>query len=119
MRSRSGLAVLAKGAAIAAMSAFVVNSADALTLPDVSAMHAAFEPTRTVFQEGVDAAHVDKVWWCRWGCGWGWRPYGWGAPAVAAGVVAGAAVAAAATAPPPGCWRRVWGYYGWRWARVC
>jgi hypothetical protein len=21
--------------------------------------------------------------------------------------------------PYGGCWRRVWGYYGWQWARVC
>jgi hypothetical protein len=64
------------------------------------------------------AGHVDKVWWCRWNCGWGWRrPWGWGPGAVVAGAVVGTAAAAAAYNNR--CWRRVWGPYGWQWARVC
>jgi len=77
------------------------------------------------------ATQVEKVWWCRWGCGgWGWRGgwgyrgpgWGWGPAAVAGGVVAGAAVGAAVAARPypyP-CWRQVYGPDGaWRWERVC
>ncbi|MBV8474431.1 MAG: hypothetical protein JO234_13520 [Hyphomicrobiales bacterium] len=73
------------------------------------------------------SAQVQKVWWCRWGCGgWGWRGWGWG-PAVAGGVVAGAAVGAAVAASRPypypyggPCWRRAYDYYGRPyWRQMC
>jgi hypothetical protein len=67
---------------------------------------------------------IEKVWWCRWGCGpsWGWRRTGWGywgPGAFVGGLAAGAVVGAAVAAPGP-CWRRWIGPYGGvHWARVC
>ncbi len=105
-------------AAIAAiaMIAAQIAPATAFTLPSPAGVEKAVSP------------QLEKVWWCRWGCGpgWGWRGgyWGyWGAPAVVAGVAAGAVVGAAVAAPyayPYGCWRRVIGPYGGvHWARAC
>ena len=80
-------------------------------------------------------ASLDTVQWHHGG-GWhggGWHG-GWGPGAVIGGLAAGALVGGALAAPYygygygypyygggpyGGCWRRVWGYYGWQWARVC
>jgi hypothetical protein len=111
MRQKTG-AVSGAIAAIA-MIAAQISPAAALTLPSPAGLEKAVTP------------QVEKVWWCRWGCGgWGWRGpgWGWGAGAVAAGVAAGAVVGAAAASAPyyGGCWRRVVGPYGGvHWARVC
>ena len=103
-------------AAIAMMAA-QISPATALTLYSPAGAEKAVSP------------QVEKVWWCRWGCGpgWGWRGgrWGyWGAPAVVGALAAGAVVGAAATAPYygyyGGCWRRVIGPYGGiHWVRVC
>ncbi|HME85470.1 MAG TPA: hypothetical protein VKG91_13195 [Roseiarcus sp.] len=116
MRSKTG--ALTGAIAAIAMVAAQIGPATALTLPSPAGVEKAASP------------QVEKVWWCRWGCGpgWGWRGgrWGyWGAGAVAAGVAAGAVVGAAAAAPYygysyGGCWRRVVGPYGGvHWARVC
>jgi hypothetical protein len=116
MRSKTG--ALSGAIAAIAMIAAQIGPATALTLPSPGGVEKAVSP------------QVEKVWWCRWGCGpgWGWRGgrWGyWGAGAVAAGVAAGAVVGAAAAAPYyggyyGGCWRRVVGPYGGvHWARVC
>src|SRR6516162_5212586 len=100
MKSRTGTFL----SAIAAISmvAAQVSPAAAFTLPSPAGVEKAVSP------------QVEKVWWCRWGCGgWGWRRggWGWGAGALAAGVAAGALVGAAVAAPayPYACWRRVIG----------
>lgn len=102
-------------AAIAMMAA-QINPATALTL---------YSPAGA---EKAVSSQVEKVLWCRWGCGrgWGWRggSWGyWGAEAVVGALAAGAVVGAAA-APyysyPYGCWRRAIGPYGGAtWVRVC
>jgi hypothetical protein len=102
--------------AIAAISmlAAQIGPVAAFTLPSPAGVEKAVSP------------QVEKVWWCRWGCGrgWGWRGgrWGfWGPAAVGGAVVAGAAVGAAVASPAPyPCWRRVVGPYGGiHWARVC
>jgi hypothetical protein len=111
MRSKTG--ALSGAIATIAMIAAQIGPATAFTLPSPAGVEKAVSP------------QVEKVWWCRWGCGrgWGWRGggWGWGAGAVAAGVATGAVVGAAVTAPYyGGCWRRVIGPYGGvHWARVC
>jgi hypothetical protein len=113
MKSKTGT-FLGAIAAIS-MTAAQMSPAAAFTLPSPAGVEKAVSP------------QVEKVWWCRWGCGpgWGWR-YGrwgyWGPGAVAAGVAAGAVVGAAVAAPYyyGGCWRRVIGPYGYvHWVRVC
>ena len=113
MTMRQKIGAFSGAIAAIAMMAAQISPAMAFTLPSSAGVEKAVSP------------HVEKVWWCRWGCGhgwgWGWRggSWGyWGAGAVAAGAVAGAAVA---TAPYyGGCWRRVVGPYGGvHWARVC
>jgi hypothetical protein len=109
MRQKTG--TLSGAIAAIAMVTAQISPAAALTLPSPAGVEKAVWP------------QVEKVWWCRWGCGWGWRGGGWGwrAGAVAAGVAAGTVVGAAAAAPYyGGCWRRVIGPYGGvHWARVC
>jgi hypothetical protein len=113
MRQKTG--ALSGAIAAVAMMAAEISPAAALTLPSPAATEKAISP------------QVEKAYWCRWGCGWGWRrpwgwgwrrPWGWGwgwrygrwgywGPGVAGTVVAGS------------CWRRVLGPYGWHWVRVC
>jgi hypothetical protein len=99
MSIRSRLVATLAGAAMLAGS---LGDASALTLPTPSleqAYNASFQ--------------IEHAYWCRWGChpgwgyrrwgyggGWGYRRYGWG-PGWG------------------GCMRRVWGPWGWHWARVC
>jgi hypothetical protein len=110
---RQKISALSGAIAAVAMVAAQISPAAAFTLPSPSGVEKAVSP------------QVEKVWWCRWGCGpgWGWRAGRWGywGPAVAAGVVTGAVVGAAVAAPYyGGCWRRVVGPYGGvHWARVC
>ena len=98
-------------AGVAMIGATMNESASAFTLASPS-----------IGEQFSTAGHVDKVWWGWRGGGgygyrgWGYRPWGWGPGAFAAGAVVGGAAAAAAY---NGCWRRVWGPYGWHWARVC
>ena len=101
----------------------------------MSAPASAFTLASPSIGDHFSAGQVDKVWWGWRGGGWGWRGgwgyrpwgwgyrpwgwrggWGWGPGAFAAGAVVGTAAAAAAY---NGCWRRVWGPYGWQWARVC
>ena len=110
MRSKTG--AFSGAIAATAMIAAQIGPATAFTLPSPAGVEKAVSP------------QVEKVWWCRWGCGW--RGWGWGAGAVAAGVATGAVVGAAAApyyyAPYyyGRCWRRVVGPYGGvHWARVC
>jgi hypothetical protein len=112
MRSKTG--ALSGAIAAIAMIAAQIGPATAFTLASPAGV------------EKVVSPQIEKVWWCRWGCGWrggGWRGggWGWGAGAVAAGVATGAVVGAAVAAPHyGGCWRRVIGPYGGvHWARVC
>ena len=130
LRSR---ALLALGAAMSLVAG--VGPAGAFGLgPEYLPAATTDQTSVAVYREGVDAAKVENVWWCRWGrCGgygYGWhRGWGWGAPVVgglAAGAIVGGALAAPYYAGPyypgpyyGGCWRRVWGYYGWRWVRYC
>ena len=110
MRSKTG--ALSGAIAAIAMIAAQIGPATAFTLPSPAGVEKAVSP------------QVEKVWWCRWGCGpgWGWRggSWGyWGAPALVGGAIVGAAVAAP-YAYPYGCWRRVIGPYGGiHWVRVC
>jgi hypothetical protein len=110
---RQKISALSGAIAAVAMVAAQICPAAAFTLPSPGGVEKAVSP------------QVEKVWWCRWGCGpgWGWRYGRWGywGPAVAAGVVTGAVVGAAVAAPYyGGCWRRVVGPYGYvHWARVC
>jgi hypothetical protein len=108
-----------------AMSLFAAcGPAGAFTLsPEYLPAAPADQLSIAVYREGVEAPKVEHVW-CRWGCrGWGWRGggwhggWGWGGPAV----VGGLAAAGPYWGGPyyGGCWRRVWGYYGWRWVRFC
>jgi hypothetical protein len=99
----------------AAMCALSLNPASALTIPAPTA------------DRLVAPAQVDKVYWRR---GWGWGP-----GAVIGGLAAGALLgsyyggyygpgyAPGYYGPGPdyygACWRRVWGPFGWRWARLC
>src|SRR5271165_6585716 len=96
MRSKTG--ALSGAIAAIAMIAAQIGPATAFTLPSPAGVEKAVSP------------QVEKVWWCRWGCGpgWGWRggSWGyWGAPAVVGradnraaddggGAIVGAAVAA-------------------------
>jgi hypothetical protein len=113
--SRSNYKLSAVAALVsAAMLTLPLDQASAFTL---SASHQSFA-----------SAPVEKTWWRG---GWGWRGgrWGWWGPgAVIGGLAAGAIVGSALAAPYygypgpygyGGCWRRVWGYYGWQWARVC
>jgi len=109
--------------ASAAMLALPTGEASAFTLSAPS-------------KQAVTSAPIENAQWHHGG-GWhggGWRA-GWGPGAVFGGLAAGAIIGGALAAPYygygygygypyaygayDGCWRRVWGYYGWRWARVC
>ena len=117
MSSRGFLRCSVSTLAGVAMLAVSLSPASALTLVAPS------------LEQPFASSQIEKVWWCRWGCGWAWRGPGWGPAAVAGGVVAGtvagAAIAgSAAYAAPPvyygPCWRRWIGPYGRvRWRRVC
>jgi len=119
LKSRAMLAVGAAMSLIAACGPASAFTASPETLPAVQAD----QSTIAVYREGVDTPKVEHVW-CRWGrCGWGWGP-----GAVIGGLAAGALVGGALAAPYygggpyypyGGCMRRVWGYYGWQWVRVC
>jgi hypothetical protein len=123
-------AMLALGAAMSLFAA--VGPAGAFSVsPEYLPAPTTDQSTIAVYREGVDAPKIDNVWYCRWGCrGYGWRRgWGWGAPAVVGGLAAGAIIGGALAAPYyagpyypgpyGGCWRRVWGYYGWHWVRYC
>ncbi len=105
---RSKIGALSGAIAAIAMIAAQIGPATALTLPSPAGVDKAVSP------------QVEKVWWCRWGCGhgWGWRHGGWGywGPGAVVGALAAGAVLGAAAAPyygyPNGCWRRVIGSYG-------
>jgi hypothetical protein len=136
MLSRRWVSRLSAVLASAAMLAASMEPAPAFTLAAPS------------LEQSVAAAQIEKAWWRRWGCGWGcgWGPLGivGAAGALAAGAVVGTTVGVgrAIAGPPyygpayygpgyygPGyygpaygygpCWRRVWGPWGWQWARAC
>src|SRR5271170_3427518 len=127
-------AMLALGAAMSLFVACGPAGAFALS-PEYLSAPTTDQSTIAVYREGVDAPKIDNVWYCRWGCrGYGWRHGGWGwrGPAVVGGLAAGAIIGGALAAPYyaggpyyggpgpyGGCWRRVWGYYGWQWVRYC
>src|SRR5213592_1821134 len=117
---KNGLAAIT-GIAVLVAS---LNSGSAMTLSSPTALRSDV------------SSQVEKIWYCRWNCGW--RGPGWGAPAVvgglAAGAIVGAAIASAPVyaapapvyvAPAPvyygdPCWRRWIGPYGGvHWRRVC
>jgi hypothetical protein len=65
MQSRT-LAIGALAAlAGAAMLTISMGPASAFTLASPS------------LEQSVASAQIDKVWWRRWGYGYGWRGYGW------------------------------------------
>jgi hypothetical protein len=83
----------------------------------------AFTLSTPTLNQADASSQISKVWWGWRGGRWGW----WGPGAVIGGLAAGAIVGSAIAAPPyygpgpyyGGCWRRVWGQWGWRWVRVC
>jgi len=103
-----------------AILAVTLSPAEALTLPGPS------------LAPPVAEAQIDKAFW-RHGGGWGrGRGFGWGAGALVGGLAAGALIGSyygpGYYGYGPGyyygpgydpCLRRVWGPWGWRWARVC
>jgi hypothetical protein len=117
-------AMLTIGAAMSLVAAYGPASAFTVS-PEYLSAAPADQSTIAVYREGVDTPKVEHVW-CRWGrCGWGW-----GGPAIIGGLAAGALIGGALAAPYyggpyyggpyyGGCMRRVWGYYGWQWVRVC
>ena len=115
MTMRQRIGAFSSAAAAIAMMAAQINPATALTLYSPAGVEKAVPP------------QVEKVWWCRWGCGhgWGWRSGRWGywAAGAVVGALAAGAIIGAAAAPyygyPYGCWRRAIGPYGAYWVRVC
>jgi hypothetical protein len=121
---------------LSAIAALISAATLALPADQASAFTLSASPEQTFTSTGIE-----KTQWHHGGGGWhgggwhggGWHG-GWGPGAVIGGLAAGAIVGGALAAPYygygygypyygygpyGGCWRRVWGYYGWQWARVC
>jgi hypothetical protein len=109
MRSRSSAKPSCAALAGVFALAMSLNPATAFTSPAPS------------LERSIVSSQIEKVWWRRWGGGWGWGP-----AAVVGGLAAGAIVGSAVAGPRyygPGygpCWRQVanpsGGYY---WQRNC
>lgn len=106
MLARSFLRCSVSTLASVAMLVVSLSPASALTLVAPS------------LEQPFASSQIEKVWWCRWGCGRGWGPAAV-VGGVVAGTVVGAAVAGSAAYARP-CWRRWIDPYGrMYWRRVC